>query len=136
MNWNLRYAADKVDLLATYPGIPGMIPDHDPNLDRHVHTHLHELVRPIKARNGTSITHIVTGATKYGQVFTNLYESDNPTIAINGPDLPGDVWESLREYTHSHKYTHPDYLPQGFDPQDPAVHQTILDRTKEFLKSL
>lgn len=133
MNWDLRYSADKIDRLATYPGMSEMIPDHDPNQDRHIHTQLHELVRPIKALNGTSITHIVTGATKYGQVFTNLIEIGSP---INGPDLPGDVWEGLREHTHSHKYTHPDYLPQGFDPQDPAVHQTILERTKDFLRKL
>ena len=134
MNWDLRYSAGKIDRLATYPGISSMIPDHDSNLDRHIHTQLHELVRPIKGLNGTSMTHIVTGATKYGQVFTNLLELGNPEV--NDLQLPGDVWEGLREHTHSHKYTHPDYLPQGFDPQDPAVHQTILDRTKEFLRKL
>ena len=133
MNWDLRYSAEKIDRLATSTVGYKVLHDHDPDLDRHIHAQLHELVRPIKGLNGTLITHIVTGATKYGQVFTNLKQNIDPDDSI---DLPPHVWEGLREYTHSHKYTHPDYLPQGFDPQDPAVHQTILDRAKEFLRSL
>ena len=80
----------------------------------------------------TSIRHFLDGVDRTQLILQT-------GLGIESADTATSVTLPLkrpRHTTHSHKYTHPDYLPQGFDPQDPAVHQTILDRTKEFLRKL
>jgi len=128
MNWDLRYAADKVDRLVTDPG-----PIHDPHHDGHLWVQLHKLAQPIKVLNGTSITHIMTGANRHGTLLTDLVDIGTPGRNL---ELPEHVWKGFKDYTHSGKYNDSPYLPRGFDPQDSAIHQTILDRAKDFLRNL